>query len=162
MINDMKNALQRISLASQNSMSSLDECGRIAREALAAEEARTGKSQLDDYNEDLLRLLKEHDEALSDMQRQRDTAYWLIEQNEKLDDDLLSRISCAERERDEARAEVANIPRLLDEIERLRAENARLRAAVTLGMHYLKGRYPVPVKEKEVLAQMQTALDSKE
>jgi hypothetical protein len=29
---DMKNALHRISLASQNSMSSKDECGRIARE----------------------------------------------------------------------------------------------------------------------------------
>lgn len=55
-----------------------------------------------------------------------------------------------------------DIPKLLDEIERLRAENLRLRDAVTLGMHYLRGRYPVPVKEKEVLAQMQTVLDSKE
>jgi len=40
-------------------------------------------------------------------------------------------------------------------------ENAALRAAVTLGMHYLKGRYPVPVKEKEVLAQMQAALNGR-
>jgi hypothetical protein len=49
-----------------------------------------------------------------------------------------------------------------ESIERLRADNERLRDAVTLGMRYLKGRYPVPVKEKEVLAQMQAALDSKE
>lgn len=41
-------------------------------------------------------------------------------------------------------------------------EVERLRAAVTMGMHYLKGRYPVPVKEKEVLAAMQAALDGKE
>lgn len=56
---DMKNALHRISLASQNSMSSKDECGRIAREALAAEEARTEKSRLDDYNEDRERLRRQ-------------------------------------------------------------------------------------------------------
>ena len=36
MTHDLKNALHRISLASQNSMSSKEECGRIAREALAA------------------------------------------------------------------------------------------------------------------------------
>jgi hypothetical protein len=56
---DMKNALHRISLASQNSMSSKDECGHIAREALAAEEARTEKSRLDDYNEDRERLRRQ-------------------------------------------------------------------------------------------------------
>lgn len=47
-------------------------------------------------------------------------------------------------------------------IRSLRAENARLRDAMTLGMHYLKGSYAIPVKEKEVLAQMQAALDVKE
>ena len=40
-------------------------------------------------------------------------------------------------------------------------ENAALRAAVTVGMHYLRGRYPIPVREKVVLAQMQAALDLK-
>lgn len=33
----LRNALHRISLCSQNSMSSKEECGRIAREALAEE-----------------------------------------------------------------------------------------------------------------------------
>lgn len=80
-----------------------------------------------------------------------------------------------------------DIPALLDEIERLRAEakradeeatllanselatteqviralrveNERLRGAVEIGMHYLKGHYPIPVKEKEVLAKMKAAL----
>ena len=37
-------------------------------------------------------------------------------------------------------------------------EAERLREAVKTGMHYLKGRYPVPVKEREVLAKMLSAL----
>lgn len=39
---NLKDALHRISLASQNSMSSKEECGRIAREALSADEKATG------------------------------------------------------------------------------------------------------------------------
>lgn len=48
-------------------------------------------------------------------------------------------------------------------------ENAALRrrldtahAALRLGMSHLKGHYPVPYKEAEVLATMQAALDAKE
>ena len=59
MTHDLKHALHRISLASQNSMSSKDECGRIAREALAAQEASEEKSRLDDYNEDRERLRRQ-------------------------------------------------------------------------------------------------------
>lgn len=59
MTKTMKDALHQISLASQNSMSSKEECGRIAREALAALETRTEKSRLDDYNEDRERLRRQ-------------------------------------------------------------------------------------------------------
>jgi hypothetical protein len=58
----MKEALHRISLASQNSMSSKDECGRIAREALAAEEESERKSWHDEHAEDL-ELRREQHEA---------------------------------------------------------------------------------------------------
>lgn len=57
---DMKNALHRISLASQNSMSSKDECGRIAREALAAEEARAEKTWQEERAEDQARNREHH------------------------------------------------------------------------------------------------------
>jgi len=60
MTKTMKDALHRISLASQNSMSSKDECGRIAREALAAEEARESKSWHDEHAEDLQRRREQH------------------------------------------------------------------------------------------------------
>jgi len=39
---NLKDALHRISLAAQSSMSSKEECGRIAREALAADKKATG------------------------------------------------------------------------------------------------------------------------
>jgi len=55
---------------------------------------------------------------------------------------------------------------LVGEVERLRAENASLHqrfdnacAALRLGMGHLKGFYPVPYKEAEVLATMQAAID---
>ena len=62
---DMKNALQRISLASHNN-TSLDECGRIASEALAAEEARESKSWHDEHAEDLERRREQHAFAVND------------------------------------------------------------------------------------------------
>ena len=56
---------------------------------------------------------------------------------------------------------------LVQEVERLRAENASLHqrldnacAALRLGMGHLKGFYPVPYKEAEVLATMQAAIDA--
>lgn len=55
-----------------------------------------------------------------------------------------------------------------DVIDLLRVENAALRrrldnacAALRLGMSHLKGFYPVPYKEAEVLATMQAAIDGK-
>jgi len=42
MTKNLKDALHRISLAAQSSMSSKEECGRIAREALAADNTSTG------------------------------------------------------------------------------------------------------------------------
>lgn len=66
---DMKNALHRISLASQNSMSSKDECGRIAREALAAEEERESKSWHDEHAEDLQRRREQHALAVRDYEQ---------------------------------------------------------------------------------------------
>jgi hypothetical protein len=56
----MKEALHHISLASQNSMSSKDECGRIAREALAAEEAREKKSWQEERAEEQERNREHH------------------------------------------------------------------------------------------------------
>jgi len=48
MTKTLKDALHRISLASQNSMSSKEECGRIAREALDA--ATAEEAALDNYS----------------------------------------------------------------------------------------------------------------
>ncbi|NBT35440.1 MAG: hypothetical protein EBT03_07860 [Betaproteobacteria bacterium] len=76
---DMKNALQRISLASQNSMSSKDECGRIAREALAAEEARESKSWHDEHAEDLQRRREQHALATRDYEQRFEMNAKLVE-----------------------------------------------------------------------------------
>lgn len=67
---DMKNALQRISLALQNSMSSLDECGRIAREALAAEEAREIEGRASVVTVPVLPINTENERIVEDLIRQ--------------------------------------------------------------------------------------------
>jgi hypothetical protein len=79
MTKTLKDALHRISLASQNSMSSKGECGRIAREALAAEEARESKSWHDEHAEDLQRRREQHALALRDYEQRFNANVKLIE-----------------------------------------------------------------------------------
>jgi hypothetical protein len=85
---DMKNALHRISLASQNSMSSKDECGRIAREALAAEEARAEKTWHAEHAEDLQRRREQHALATRDYEQRFDVNAKLVELSQSQIEDI--------------------------------------------------------------------------
>lgn len=84
---DMKRALQLISLASHNN-TSLDECGRIAREALAAEEAREKKSWHDEQAEDLQRRREQHALATRDYEQRFDVNAKLVELSQSQIEDI--------------------------------------------------------------------------
>jgi hypothetical protein len=122
---DMKNALHRISLASQNSMSSKDECGRIAREALAAEEARAEKTWQEERGV--------FERAVIERDALRETVRSLREQAKRADDEATTL----------ANSDLATTEQV---VRALRAENERLREACTLALNVMeqKNRVNVP------------------